>query len=169
MAIRQLAAPLPAAEIAALRRAVGADSTFAAARRLGIAAHTLTRALAGVGLRAGTQMQIRAVLDLTDPNRGRPMIDLVAEVATALVPVLEELRDLRAAVDALRASSPPRLVSVPEAATMLGVSVSTMWRRVSDGTVPVQRIGRSVRVDAASLRPADPAAVAQMAREARHG
>ncbi len=97
------------------------------------------------------------------------MIDLVAEVATALVPVLEELRDLRAAVDALRASSPPRLVSVPEAATMLGVSVSTMWRRVSDGTVPVQRIGRSVRVDAASLRPADPAAVAQMAREARHG
>ena len=66
MAKRQLATPLPASETAALRRAVGTDSTFAAARRLGIAAHTLTRALAGVGLRTGSACQIRLALAATD-------------------------------------------------------------------------------------------------------
>ena len=62
MSNRQLAAPLAPTEISALRRAVGTDSTFAAARRLGIAAHTLTRALAGFGLRTGSACQIRLAL-----------------------------------------------------------------------------------------------------------
>ena len=62
MAKRRLAKPLPVREIMALRQAVGTDSTSAASRRLGIASHTLTRALAGVGLRQGTICQIRQTL-----------------------------------------------------------------------------------------------------------
>ena len=72
MAKRHLAKPLSTAEIANLRRAIGTDSTFAASRRLGIAVHTLTRALAGVGLRTGTTCQIRMALDLAAQREPRP-------------------------------------------------------------------------------------------------
>ena len=64
MAIRKLAATLSPSEIAQLRRAVGADSTFTAAKRLGLSPHTLDRGLAGLGLRQGTQCQLRLALKL---------------------------------------------------------------------------------------------------------
>jgi hypothetical protein len=68
VANRLLADPLPVAEIAALRRAVGADSVFAASKRLGISPHTLERALAGVGLRKGTALQILLALKEQQQN-----------------------------------------------------------------------------------------------------
>lgn len=42
-------------------------------------------------------------------------------------------------------------VSIPEAARMLGVSERILWNRVKDGTVPVFKLGRLVRVTRKTL------------------
>jgi excisionase family DNA binding protein len=44
-----------------------------------------------------------------------------------------------------------RLLTVPEAASRLGVSRSTGWQLAQQGKIPVIHIGRSVRVPADAL------------------
>lgn len=44
-------------------------------------------------------------------------------------------------------SSMPKLVSLAEAAEQFGISVKTLRRRISDGTVRGYRVGRLIRVD----------------------
>lgn len=46
----------------------------------------------------------------------------------------------------------PRLVSLAEAGESFGVSVKTLRRRISDGTVRGYRVGRLIRVDLDELR-----------------
>ena len=46
----------------------------------------------------------------------------------------------------------PDLVSLVVAAESLGVSVKTIRRRISDGTVRGYRVGRLIRVDLEELR-----------------
>ena len=46
----------------------------------------------------------------------------------------------------------PDLVSLAIAAERLGVSVKTIRRRISDGTVRGYRVGRLIRVDMEELR-----------------
>jgi hypothetical protein len=92
---------------------------------------------------------------------------LGAVVADAVAPVLVELRALRATVDALRAASPSRLVTVAELARLGYGSPATVRRRIANGTYPCVRHGRSVRVDLAALKPVDSDTVAGLAAEAR--
>ena len=92
---------------------------------------------------------------------------LAAVVADAVAPLATEIRELRATVEALRAASPPTLVTVGEACRVTGLSPATVRRRIADGTIPSRRIGRSVRVDLATLRGPTPEQVAQQAAEAR--
>lgn len=88
-------------------------------------------------------------------------------VTVAVAPVLTELRALRETVDALRAASPPKLVTVGEMVRLGFGSPATVRRRIADGTYTAIRHGRSVRVDLATLKPIDPAMVAALAAEAR--
>jgi len=83
------------------------------------------------------------------------MIDdaIRAAVVAAVEPLAGQIAALTAEVAALRAASPPRLLSVPEAARALGISSRSCWRRVADRSLPSTRLGRSVRIDAADLRP----------------
>ena len=92
---------------------------------------------------------------------------LAALVAEAVAPLADEIRDLRTEVAALRAVSPPRYGTVKDAARILLCSEQTVRRRVDLGQMPSTRVGRAVRVDLASLRPADSEAVARLAMEAR--
>lgn len=46
----------------------------------------------------------------------------------------------------------PDLVSLAEAAEYFGVSVKTLRRRISDGTIHGYRVGRLIRVDMKELR-----------------
>lgn len=48
--------------------------------------------------------------------------------------------------------SAPNLVSLTQAAAKFGISVKTIRRRFSDGTVRGYRIGRLIRVDIDDLR-----------------
>jgi excisionase family DNA binding protein len=45
-----------------------------------------------------------------------------------------------------------RLTSLAEAAEQLGISVKTLRRRISDGTIRGYRVGRLIRVDPDELR-----------------
>ncbi|QTK32735.1 helix-turn-helix domain-containing protein [Kocuria rhizophila] len=45
----------------------------------------------------------------------------------------------------------PNLVSLVEAADQFGVSVKTLRRRISDGTIHGYRVGRLIRVDLKEL------------------
>jgi hypothetical protein len=94
---------------------------------------------------------------------------LAEVVGAAVAPLVGEIRELRATVDALRAASPSRLVTVAELVRLGYGSPATVRRRIKDGTYPCIRHGRSVRVDLASLRPADRAMVAALADAARSG
>src|SRR6266849_1597479 len=58
-----------------------------------------------------------------------------------------DVRALALAIESMRRTLPPVLVPLQEAARMLGLSYSTIRRQVKDGTLPVRRIGHSVRVD----------------------
>lgn len=44
-----------------------------------------------------------------------------------------------------------RLLRVPEAAKMLGISPAHLWRVIQAGRIPVLRIGRSTRIDVRDL------------------
>jgi excisionase family DNA binding protein len=87
-------------------------------------------------------------------------------VTVAVAPVLAELRELRAAIEALRAASPPKLVTVTEACRITGLSPATMRRRIADHSIASVRVGsRAIRVDVGSLKPVDPAVVAALVAE----
>ena len=88
---------------------------------------------------------------------------LAAVVAEAMVPVVAELRELRATVETLR---PPEFISVDEAAKRLDVSPQTITAMCKRGELVHRRAGRRLLISA-SLTPTDPARVAELAREAR--
>ena len=60
----------------------------------------------------------------------------------------ERIEALTAAVQRL---TPPKLVSVADAAIALGCSQKTVRRRVKSGHLPSKRVGRAVRVDLRGL------------------
>lgn len=90
-----------------------------------------------------------------------------AALAAELVPLRAEVRALRGEMEALRGALPPVLVPLPEAAKLTGLSLSTLRRRIEDGTLSVQRIGRAIRVDLAALRHVGSDEVARLAADAR--
>src|SRR5712692_3052118 len=86
------------------------------------------------------------------------MSALADEIKAALREVLPrtELGRLAAEIESLRRQLPPSLVTMTHAAKVLGVSLSTVRRKVRDGSLPSRKIGRAVRVDLAALRPMTP-------------
>lgn len=92
---------------------------------------------------------------------------LAALLDARLAPLQAEVQRLAAEVAGLRRSLPPMLVSLPEAARALGVSLSTIRRRARDGSLPVRRVGRLIRVDLAAIRPLTGEEVAREARRLR--
>lgn len=70
--------------------------------------------------------------------------------------------ELAREVAAMRKALPPRMYSPRAAAEVLGVSLSTVHRRVKDGSLPAVSIGRLIKVDLSHLRP-----MAEVAEEAR--
>jgi excisionase family DNA binding protein len=78
---------------------------------------------------------------------------LGALLEARIAPLRAEISLLAAKVEAVRQALPPALVTMPEAARLLGLSVRTVRRQVKAGKLPSCRVGRGVRVDLASLKP----------------
>jgi excisionase family DNA binding protein len=70
---------------------------------------------------------------------------------TQLAPLIDANRRMAAELERLRQALPAQLVSVPEAARNLGMSPATIRRRIKDGSIPVRRVGRSIRVDLSAV------------------
>ena len=98
-------------------------------------------------------------------------LDDLARLLGLIPAILDNQTKLLDRFDRLAAATPaqlePELLSVRQYATRSSLSACTIRRRIADGTIPCIRHGRTVRVDLAALRPADPAMVAAAAREAR--
>jgi excisionase family DNA binding protein len=101
--------------------------------------------------------------------------DLAAAAALGdLLAVPALVRELSAEVRALRAElaevkgrlPPAPLLTIEQAVELTGLSESTIRRRIADGSLPVTRLGRSVRIDAGHLQEPDAREVAALAREA---
>ena len=95
------------------------------------------------------------------------MIDIAAEVSTALAPVLAELRQVRAELAEVKASLPPQFGDRKRAAEILGVDPQTVDAEIKRGNIRARKVGRRVIVDLSSLRPVDRATVAMLAAESR--
>jgi excisionase family DNA binding protein len=95
------------------------------------------------------------------------VIDIAAEVSTALAPVLAELASLRQQVTALVQSSPPQFFSVAEAAKRAGLCEWTIRRMAKAGELVSRRAGRRLLIDSSSLKATDPGTVSRLSREAR--
>jgi hypothetical protein len=96
------------------------------------------------------------------------MIDAyLARIVDELTAARAEIRGLAGEVAALRAASPSRLVTVAELVRLGYGSSASCRRRIKDGTYPVVRHGRSIRIDLAALKPPRPELVAELADEAR--
>lgn len=94
-----------------------------------------------------------------------------ADLATAdhVAAVLAEVRSLRAVVESLAARLPSSWLSLRDAAGVLGVDPRTVVAMIGRGDIIGRHAGRRWLVDGSSLRPADPAQIATMARSARAG
>ncbi len=71
--------------------------------------------------------------------------------AAVLRALTAQVERLAVAVEQLRAGQPSRLGRAEDVCRILNISRATFWRHVADGTIPVVRVGRSVRVDLAAL------------------
>jgi hypothetical protein len=92
-----------------------------------------------------------------------------ADLATAadVATLAAELRELRAAVQAIADRLPSTWIPLTEAAHRLGVDPRTITAMASRGEIRIRRCGRRIAVDPASLAGPSQAEVAQAARGAR--
>lgn len=95
---------------------------------------------------------------------------IVADVVKAeITHVRAEMRQIVIALEQLGLRLPPQLVDVPTAAKTLGVSVSTVRRRVKDGSRRATRVGSLIKIDLTALHPTPDAAIVALATRARRG
>ena len=102
-----------------------------------------------------------------DPTDIATLLAAFSETPIRLAAMERALTELTAKVEALRAASPPLLVTVQEAAAICRVSIPTMRRWVKSRQVPVVKVANTVRVDLSRVRGVDAEDIARMAREAR--
>ncbi len=95
--------------------------------------------------------------------------DTIREAISAEVaPLRQTIDQLKAEVVQLHRALPAQLVSLHEASKLLGLSLSTVRRRVRDGTLPTRKVGRAIRLDVSALRPLSNEEVAEQAWRLRH-
>ncbi len=81
-----------------------------------------------------------------EPTADRPPDLLAALVTEIRSAVHQEIEPLRRELAKLRGEDAPEGVTMAEAARRLHVSLSTIERRVADGTIPSKKIGGARRV-----------------------
>lgn len=98
-----------------------------------------------------------------------PTAEQVNEVATsAIVELLEQIRDLHRKIDKLEIRSPVKLLSIEEAAKQMSVSPKTVRKMIDAHRLPSVNVERRVLVPLSALEElATPAGVARTKRRPR--
>lgn len=112
-------------------------------------------------------LRVASPLVTTDFDRLAVLLRQLLEIPARMEGLAREVRELKASMEQMQRALPPMLLSIPDAARSLGVSRSTLRRRLEDGSLPYVRIGRAVRVDLAKVRPIDDEEMARIAGEIR--
>ena len=96
---------------------------------------------------------------------------LAALLDTKLAPVQAQVGRLTLEVEALRRSLPPQLATMREAAELFGCSLSTVKRRVKDGSLPARRVGKgkTLRIDLSALHGPESSEISRLALVAKAG
>lgn len=102
-----------------------------------------------------------------DPEHLAATVSAFLDTPRVLADLQRQVRDLTDAVRSLERCLPSLLVSVDEAARVLGCSGATVRRWAAAGVIPTVRLGRSWRVDLSKIRGVDADEIARLAREAR--
>ena len=76
---------------------------------------------------------------------------IAATLEAKLLPLQAEVHRLAKEIERLRQAFPSPHVSMRDAAKALQVSLSTIRRRVKDGSLPAVRVGNMLRVDLGAL------------------
>jgi hypothetical protein len=94
---------------------------------------------------------------------------MIADLATAsdIERVLARQDAIEAKLDRVLAALPSQWLSLKKAAGLMGCDPRTVVAMGERGDIVTRKAGRRVLIDAASLRPTNPADVAAAAREAR--
>jgi excisionase family DNA binding protein len=106
---------------------------------------------------------------VTDATGLAALFAALGEIPARLAALERASEAARADLAAIRATLPPVLFSVPDAARAFKVSLPTMRRWVKAGRVPTVKVGATVRVDMARLHGVDEVTVARLARAAITG
>jgi excisionase family DNA binding protein len=84
-------------------------------------------------------------------------------IEAQLAPVRSDLQRLTTQLEALRRALPPLLLTPAEAAQVLRTSLSTVRRRIKDGSLPVNRLSGRPLVDVGAMHPVPEAEVFRLA------
>lgn len=84
-------------------------------------------------------------------SRPRKSVVETRAIAREVQALRGQVERLTVAVEGLRAGQPSQLGRIEDVCRVLNISPATAWRRIADGSIPVVRLGRSVRVDLATL------------------
>jgi excisionase family DNA binding protein len=96
---------------------------------------------------------------------------IAGAVVAQLIPEIQRVvrAELTAQAASLHAPAQPEpaMLTVKQFAARANLSQCTVRRHISDGSLQAVKIGSSIRIPATAFRPADPATVSRLAREAR--
>jgi len=82
------------------------------------------------------------------------VMEAILSIPSELQGMRAEIAELRRQISVLQAVQPLSIVTVPEAAERLGVTVRTVRRMLKEGRLKSVRIGNRVRVDLSSVQAA---------------
>jgi excisionase family DNA binding protein len=119
------------------------------------------------GGRAGPHRGLNSRVDTRAGDESEEVEHDLSPTGELVVGLQEQVQTLTIAVHALAKRIPARLISVQEAAEVLGVSCATIRRKVKAGEFPYRRIGKAVRIDISKLRAHDSDEVEELALRAR--
>jgi excisionase family DNA binding protein len=91
----------------------------------------------------------------------------LGSIPSAFAELQREVRALTHAVRKVDARLPPQLVSIREAASVLGCSTATVRRKLGNGELASVRLGHTVRVDLSKLVALDGKDIAALLADVR--
>lgn len=104
---------------------------------------------------------------MIDASAVAGLFNALSEIPQRMAAVEQQLAGIQSRLRRIEDGLPAQLLTISEAAAAFHVSIPTMRRWVRSGSVPIVRIGGTVRVQIAKITPVTGAGVSSEALRAR--